>query len=330
MVSTSLTLWSVSYLIICLILVVCVSMARSVQQRVALCEQEKHDKPQMSRRRSSPLEIATKAEISVKESEVICQGTKQPYDAFLVLDVEATCMEGAVAFNYPNEIIEWPVCLLRWKDKTDKGTAKELEIVDEFRSFVKPTWKPRLSQFCTNLTGITQKQVDSAPAFPQVLETFEIFLEENGLIEPKTGRRLVRYCWCSDGPFDIRDFVVKQCFISKIGMPAWIKGDVLDVRSAVNSAFVLNRNRRRHRHHSLHSYNLPIRLSLSIPRQLEVLSLSPFEGRQHSGIDDARNITRILVELAKRGLKLEPNTAINPNRRWPWMGKRGKILNDLH
>lgn len=95
-----------------------------------------------------------------------------------------------------------------------------------------------------------------------------------------------------------------------------------------------------------------MRLSLSIPRQLEVLSLSPFEGRQHSGIDvsfrplcyfelnhvailnfylqDARNITRILVELAKRGLKLEPNTAINPNRRWPWMGKRGKILNDLH
>lgn len=37
-------------------------------------------------------------------------------------------------------------------------------------------------------------------------------------------------------------------------MPAWIKGDVLDVRSAVNSAFVLNRNRRRHRHHSLVSY----------------------------------------------------------------------------
>lgn len=29
---------------------------------------------------------------------------RQPYDAFLVLDVEATCMEGA-GFDYPNEII---------------------------------------------------------------------------------------------------------------------------------------------------------------------------------------------------------------------------------
>ena len=29
---------------------------------------------------------------------------KQPYDAFLVLDVEATCEEGT-DFNWPNEII---------------------------------------------------------------------------------------------------------------------------------------------------------------------------------------------------------------------------------
>ena len=30
---------------------------------------------------------------------------KQPYDAFLVLDVEGTCEDGAKAFDYPNEII---------------------------------------------------------------------------------------------------------------------------------------------------------------------------------------------------------------------------------
>lgn len=101
-------------------------------------------------------------------------GVKQPYDAFLVLDVEATCLQGT-GFEWPNEIIvrwtsarsyhqflivyqpkEWPVCLLRWKDKSLKGRAGRLEIVGEFRSFVKPTWRPRLSQFCTDLTGITQ------------------------------------------------------------------------------------------------------------------------------------------------------------------------------
>ena len=31
---------------------------------------------------------------------------KQPYDAFLVVDVEATCCSG-VGFDYPNEIIVW-------------------------------------------------------------------------------------------------------------------------------------------------------------------------------------------------------------------------------
>jgi len=31
-----------------------------------------------------------------------------------------------------------------------------LAVVDEFRSFVKPKWTPKLSPFCTELTGITQ------------------------------------------------------------------------------------------------------------------------------------------------------------------------------
>lgn len=34
--------------------------------------------------------------------------------------------------------------------------ADQLEITDVFRSFVRPTWRPTLSEFCKNLTGITQ------------------------------------------------------------------------------------------------------------------------------------------------------------------------------
>jgi hypothetical protein len=95
----------------------------------------------------------------------------QPYDAFLVLDVEATCLPGT-DFHWPNEIIvryrvemcsynsvkvqEWPVCLLKWVDKGVNGMAGTLQKVAEFRSFVKPTWRPKLSPFCTSLTGITQ------------------------------------------------------------------------------------------------------------------------------------------------------------------------------
>ncbi|KAI0781150.1 ribonuclease H-like domain-containing protein [Trametes elegans] len=251
---------------------------------------------------------------------------KQRYDAFLVLDVEATCVEGA-GFDYPNEIIEWPVCLLRWKD-SPKGKARELEVVDEFRSFVRPTWRPQLSAFCTALTGITQEQVDSAPPFPDVLDSFQRFLERHGLIEPETGRRLARFCFCSDGPYDVRDFVVKQCFISKIPLPPWLAADVMDVRRTVgewHAATAADADKR-----LSGAFPIPRRVTLSIPRQLHALGLEPFEGRQHSGIDDTRNISRLVVELARRGWRLAPNTPINPKRRWPWMGKRGQVLEEYY
>ncbi|CAL1704142.1 unnamed protein product [Somion occarium] len=249
---------------------------------------------------------------------------KQSHDAFLVLDVEATCMPGT-DFNYPNEIIEWPVLLLRWKDRDSVGRANRLEVVDEFRSFVKPIWKPQLSPFCTALTGITQADVDNAPPFTAVIATFREFLTRNGLIDPVTNSALVRFCWCTDGPWDVRDFVVKQCFISKIPIPPWLAGDVIDVRRVV-SKWQEKHDPPAKRPKS--SFPQPQGTYLPIPRQLHLLGLAPFEGRQHCGIDDTRNVARIIVELARRGMRLRPNTPINPNRRWPWMGRYGKILED--
>lgn len=61
-----------------------------------------------------------------------------------------------------------------------------------------------------------QSQVDDAPYFPQVLESVFGFLIEHGVLEGSSGKSLQRFCWCSDGPYDVRDFVVKQCFISEV------------------------------------------------------------------------------------------------------------------
>jgi len=204
---------------------------------------------------------------------------KQPYDALLVLDVEATCLQGS-GLNWPNEIIEWPVCIMRWKDRSKDGKASQLEVVDEFRSFVRPTWRPLLSTFCTQLTGITQAQVNSAPLFPDVLKSFAKFLAKNDLIHSETGHRLARFCWCSDGPFDVRDFVVKQCFLSKIEMPEWLKGDVIDIRMMVTRRSITRKGQ-----HKIKSSVVPGRRSLNIPCQLRALGLTHFVGREHSGID---------------------------------------------
>ncbi|KAJ3575994.1 hypothetical protein NP233_g723 [Leucocoprinus birnbaumii] len=249
---------------------------------------------------------------------------QQPYEAFLILDVEATCFQGT-DFDYPNEIIEFPICLMKWQDRDRAMKASKLQVVDEFRSFVRPSWRPTLSGFCTELTGITQNQVDAAPPFAEVLKSVRAFLVKNGLIDDATGKRLVRYCWCSDGPFDIRDFVVKQCFISKISMPEWLTGDVLDVRMTVMQ-WLNTQPTHSSPTPSTSTRIPPVRRSLNIPAQLKALGLPTFQGRQHSGIDDTRNIAKIVTELGKRGVTLKPNTQIKPGRKWVWMGKGGEVL----
>ncbi|GAW08479.1 3 -5 exoribonuclease 1 [Lentinula edodes] len=222
-------------------------------------------------------------ELNIQESA----RTRQPYDVFLVVDVEGTCEAGS-SFDYPNEIIEFPVCLMRWKDDKQRH---ELVVVDEFRSFVKPSWRPTLSRFCKELTGINQSQVNNAPTFGQVLESVSQFLVKHGVLD-------------EDGPYDVRDFVVKQCFISKIDMPSWLKGDVLDVKKMVTSWSIMQ-NYRGRKMKAMLARNHPNRPSLNISSQLRVLGLPAFQGRKHSGIDDARNISRIMSEY--------------PNRRWSWM-----------
>lgn len=48
--------------------------------------------------------------------------------------------------------------LLQWaEDDSESGErTRRLVTVDTFHSYVRPTWRPKLSEFCTNLTGIQQ------------------------------------------------------------------------------------------------------------------------------------------------------------------------------
>ena len=49
------------------------------------------------------------------------------------------------------EIIEFPVVIIDVKQKAIKAV---------FQTYVKPVLDPQLTPFCTELTGITQEQVD--------------------------------------------------------------------------------------------------------------------------------------------------------------------------
>lgn len=101
---------------------------------------------------------------------VLIQGRVPTLTHLIVLDFEATCDDAAPPS--PQEIIEFPSVML---------DASTLDVVDEFESFVRPVHHPKLTRFCTELTGITQADVDAAPTFPEVLDAHLAWLRSHGL-----------------------------------------------------------------------------------------------------------------------------------------------------
>ncbi|OLP94205.1 3'-5' exonuclease eri-1 [Symbiodinium microadriaticum] len=73
------------------------------------------------------------------------------------------------------EIIEFPLVLV---------DAQTLERVDEFRTYVRPeragadNRNPKLTEFCTELTGILQEQVDAAPVWTEALKQARNWLQK--------------------------------------------------------------------------------------------------------------------------------------------------------
>lgn len=296
----------------------------------------------------------------------------QDFDSYLVLDFEATCQrmepKHGEFFGYPNEIIEFPIVLLQWRRKprtnrralsqnssssscssessegedddvpsivsAEGDDSWELVIVDEFRQFVRPTWRPQLSQFCTELTGITQASVDEADTFAGVLNEVNFtFLCKHDLFEPGHA-----WTWVTDGPWDLRDFAAKQCQISGIKRPSWLSGPYVDLRTsataylargqpvqdAESATAVQADSSDPPKARTVPSPSTRALGTPNIPTVLAALGAEPFQGREHSGIDDCRNIARILQELVKpeRNWRVCANAKVHSKeKKWQWMQK---------
>ncbi|KAJ9119612.1 hypothetical protein QFC22_003321 [Naganishia vaughanmartiniae] len=269
--------------------------------------------------------------------------------------------------------------------------GKKLVVVDKFHSYVRPMWQPKLTKFCTGLTGIQQDTIDSAPTFPEVIKLLEQWLEGHDLLVG--GKLRDKACWCTDGPWDLRDFLPKQLHITPLKpdpYPAYLRGPVLNVKdachyvlsdlwytselekSAVQEAryrATLDETRRKADEARLKSANsatdgqkIPItrppppesqvqkrlrnrprlcstgswalspkgmkmpKFQLTITGQLAALDLGEFQGQQHSGIDDAMNIARVVIELARRNVLLDINEKPYQPQRFSWMGRPGQVF----
>ncbi|APR76345.1 Inhibitor of the KinA pathway to sporulation, Putative exonuclease [Minicystis rosea] len=203
---------------------------------------------------------------------------------YLVIDLEATCDERT----------------------PEKGAGdvppNEMEIIEigavlvderslepeaEFQTFIQPVRHPILTPFCTQLTSITQDDVANARGFREAIADLERFID---------GRDAL---FCSWGAYDLRQFEQDARF-HHVELP--FRGRHLNLKKRFS--FEQNDTTRYGMASALARVGLPL------------------EGTHHRGIDDARNIARLLPWCLGRRPFPELREPRHPPAREPSKGKK--------
>jgi 3'-5' exoribonuclease 1 len=181
------------------------------------------------------------------------------YQQILVVDLEATCCDSKSIPRHQMETIEIGAVMV--------NTAN-LEIVDEFQTFIKPLRHPVLTEFCLQLTSITQAQVDTAPIFPDAIKSWQIWLAQ-----------FDSAIFCSWGEYDRKQFQQDSKY-HQIDLPYPVSSNHLNLKELFSTTQSLNKR-----------YGMAQALDLA---QIELT------GTHHRGIDDARNISKLLPYILGR------------------------------
>ena len=118
----------------------------------------------------------------------------QKFDYLVVLDFEATCDENNTRLEL-QEIIEFPSVLI-------STSSQEPRVVTSFQKYVKPVKVPGLSNFCNELTGIQQAQVDNGVLFAKALQLHKEWLRTN------IGE--ASFCLVTCGDWDLASMLPRQ------------------------------------------------------------------------------------------------------------------------
>lgn len=173
-------------------------------------------------------------------------------DKIIIVDLEATCWRGHPPEGQENEIIEIGVCLL----DIHSGDISEIQGI-----LVKPS-RSTVSAFCTELTTLTQAQVDEGISFQEACKLLRSHY--------KSRQRV----WASYGDYDRRQ-VQKQCESREVPYPFGRRHINVKTLCAI-------RNKWPH--------------EIGMDKALKHLEI-PLHGTHHRGVDDAFNIAHILRTL---------------------------------
>lgn len=209
------------------------------------------------------------------------QEGKLKYKYYCVVDFEATCWESPNNDNLkkPHEIIEFPSVLLKLNDNNT------LVKISEFQKYCKPQVNPQLSDFCTSLTGITQETVDKANIFPIVMkEHFEWLLKE-------TDGAINDVIFCSCGIWDFQTALRNELKRWGAHYDLYMKHPEL-YEFCVKKAPAIYSQYFNVKDPYTSIYGIKAGGMVTMLKTLDI----KLEGRHHSGLDDSKNIGKILQE----------------------------------
>lgn len=138
--------------------------------------------------------------------------------------------------------------------------ADTFEIASEFQTFVRPVRHPELTPFCVRLTSITQRDVAGAPSFGDAIAAMKRWMQAFDDV-----------LFCSWGGYD-RKQLLQDCDYHRVPYP--FASGHLNLKTEVAKTL---------------GWRKPLGIAAAV-RQLGM----DFEGVHHRGIDDARNIARIV------------------------------------
>ncbi|NXS26725.1 ERI2 exoribonuclease, partial [Pomatostomus ruficeps] len=209
----------------------------------------------------------------------------QRFTFLIVLDFEATCWQDSG--RHASEIIEFPAVLLN----TSTGA-----IESEFHMYVQPQEHPILSEFCTELTGITQNQVDDGVplniCLSQFLKWIQKIQKEKKIIFSTDSHSTSEAKACAFVTWT--DWDLGVCLHYECKRKQLRKPDILNSWIDLKATYRAFYNRK----------------PKGLNGALQDLGIA-FEGREHSGLDDSRNTARLAWRLICDGCVLKVTKSLD-------------------
>ncbi|PSC73911.1 ERI1 exoribonuclease 2-like [Micractinium conductrix] len=215
----------------------------------------------------APAEAALAAAAAAAEPAPKKRRLKQLFDYLLVLDIESTCDRDKSKQPSPQEIIELSCVVV--------DTAA-LQVGAGFQRYVRPDQHPQLTDFCTELTGITQGQVDAGVPLRAALADLDGWLRQQGLLGK--GKTFAPATWRD---WDLKVMLAGETRWRGITQPKYLS------RWVDLSAVWFKHSKQRG----------------NLAASVAAAGLT-WEGRAHSALDDARNTARLAIKILQGGVIL--------------------------